>query len=114
MGTSSYKIPKPTLLGGIETEPHWQGTPGWNSDEDIIEKTKYAVQNGLQGMFSFRLDNDHGPWPVTPRVPTYHGHNLMYATAMAEMKNSNVSSFVINTYLSLHDDCLHIGCLDAV
>jgi hypothetical protein len=28
--TETYKIPKSILLGAIETEPHWQGTPGWN------------------------------------------------------------------------------------
>jgi hypothetical protein len=104
----NHKIPKTALLGGIECEPHWQGTPGWNTDDDIVQKTNYAAKAGLQGMFSFRIDNDHGPWPVTPRVPTYHGHNLMYATASAAPGVS--SNFVLNTYISLHDDVLNAGC----
>lgn len=53
-------------LGAIETEPHWQGDPGWNTDQSIVQKSKYAVAAKLQGMFSFRIDNDHGPWPVHP------------------------------------------------
>jgi hypothetical protein len=131
--TETYKIPKTTLLGAVECEPHWQPgtTPGGaiglmshrtflclailtfiffehpppppphththtrtrthtyhirtrahthtrararapyihageNSDADNVEKTTWAVTNGLQGMMSFRIDNDHGPWPVSP------------------------------------------------
>jgi hypothetical protein len=100
--TGTYGLPKSMLLGAIETEPHWQGTPGWNSDPDIVQKTKYAVETQLQGMFSFRIDNDHGPWPVTPRQPTYHGHQLMAATAMAAT-GGELRGFVLNTYMSLHD-----------
>jgi hypothetical protein len=36
------------------------------------------------------------------RRPTYEGVNLMYATAM-KATGGNLSDFVLNTYMSLHD-----------
>jgi len=104
-----WGIPKSMILGAVECEPHWQGDPGWNSDDCISSKTKFAVENGLQGMFSFRIDNDHGPWPTQPRQPTYEGHALMYDTAK---KAGAPESFVLNTYLSLFDEypLSQIGC----
>jgi len=84
--------------------PNPEGTPGWNSDSGIVAKTVYAAAHGLQGMFSFRIDNDHGPWPKTPAEPTYHGHNLMHETAVAGRHGSGVGAgMVLNTYMSLHD-----------
>lgn len=107
-----WKIPRSTLLGGIECEPHWNGDPGWNPDSCIISKTEYAVKNGLQGMFSFRLENDHGPAQTFPARPTYHGHKLMYDTAKAAGAPDN---FVLNTYMSLYDfhTSEQIGCVDS-
>jgi len=103
--TKTYKIPKSMLLGAIETEPHWQGDPGWNTDQSIVQKSKYAVAAKLQGMFSFRIDNDHGPWPVHPSRPTYHGANLMHATILNAFNSPGgiPKAFVLNTYMSLHD-----------
>lgn len=89
--------------GAVECEPHWQGTPGWNSDSDIVEKANYAVGAKLQGMMSFRIDNDHGPWPVHPAQPTYHGANLLWSTVKNATKSPNLGGFVLNTYISLHD-----------
>jgi hypothetical protein len=104
-----WGIPKSTVMGAAECEPHWQGDPGWNPDDCIVAKTKYAVENGLQGMFSFRIDNDHGPWPTTPHEPTYEGHALMYDAAK---QAGAPDSFVLNTYLSLYDEfpVEQIGC----
>lgn len=95
-----YGLPKTMLLGGVECEPHWNGSPGWNPDECIVSKVNYAVKNGLQGMFSFRLDNDHGPWPKSPAEPTYHGHQVMYDAAK---KAGAQPGFVLNSYMSLYD-----------
>ena len=81
-----------------------------NDDQDIVEKTTYAVDTELQGRFSFRIDNDHGPWPTTPAEPTYHGQNLMWRTAMAATKG-RLGGFALNTYISLHDPCAP-GALD--
>ena len=57
-------------------------------------------------MMSFRIDNDHGPWPVHPARPTCDGVNLLYATAAkASQAKGRLGStgFVLNTYISLHD-----------
>merc|ERR1712179_254222 len=99
-----FGIPKSTLLGAIECEP------GWNPDSCIVSKTQYAVKNGLQGMMSFRIDNDHGPAQTFPRQPTYHGHKLMHDTA----KSAGVpEKFVLNSYISLYDyyPPEQIGCV---
>eukprot|EP00754_Rhynchopus_humris_P020380 Rhum_TRINITY_DN14693_c0_g1::Rhum_TRINITY_DN14693_c0_g1_i3::g.107864::m.107864 len=96
---NTYKIPKSTLLCGAECEPHADGTlPGWNTDADLIAKTQYTAATGLQGMFSFRLDNDHGPWPKTPAEPTYHGAEVIAKTALNATKG-NLGGFVVNTYV---------------
>ena len=107
--TETYGIPKSALLGAVECEPHWQPgtTPGGeNSDTDIVQKARYAVQTQLQGMMSFRIDNDHGPWPVHPARPTYDGVNLLWQTAAeatAAKGGLGPTGFVLNTYISLHD-----------
>jgi hypothetical protein len=65
------------LLGGVCTE---------NSDvqtslDDTAAWTRYALQNQLRGMFSWRLDNDHGLQGQNEDVqPTFTGAKTIYAT----------------------------------
>ena len=71
------------LMGGICTE---------NSDvqtslEDTEKWTMYALENGLRGMFSWRLDNDHGSDGEEEDVdPTFTGAKLIYGTVLAYEK----------------------------
>lgn len=71
------------LMGGVCTE---------NSDvqtslADVQAWTQYALQNGLRGMFSWRLDNDHGSDGETEDVgPTFTGAKMVYDT----VSNNNV------------------------
>jgi hypothetical protein len=69
---------KPSILmGGVCTE---------NSDvqtslPDTKSWTQYAMQNGLRGMFSWRLDNDHGRHGQDEdRDPTFTGAKTIYDT----------------------------------
>jgi Glycosyl hydrolases family 18 len=65
------------LMGGVCTE---------NSDvqtslPDTASWTQYAMQNGLRGMFSWRLDNDHGTHGTEEDVdPTFTGAKTIYET----------------------------------
>ena len=65
------------LMGGVCTE---------NSDvqtslEDTAAWTQYALKNGLRGMFSWRLDNDHGLQGEQEDVqPTFTGAKTIYDT----------------------------------
>lgn len=65
------------LMGGACTE---------NSDvqtslEDTAAWTLYALQNQLRGMFSWRLDNDHGLQGTNEDVePTFTGAKTIYDT----------------------------------
>jgi hypothetical protein len=65
------------LMGGACTE---------NSDvqtslEDTRAWTQYAMKNGLRGMFSWRLDNDHGTHGEEEDVdPTFTGAKTIYQT----------------------------------
>lgn len=65
------------LMGGVCTE---------NSDvqtslEDTAAWTTYALKNGLRGMFSWRLDNDHGLQGENEDVqPTFTGAKTIYST----------------------------------
>lgn len=65
------------LMGGICTE---------NSDvqtslADTASWTQYAMQHGLGGMFSWRLDNDHGTHGKEEDVdPTFTGAKMIYDT----------------------------------
>jgi spore germination protein YaaH len=65
------------LMGGVCTE---------NSDvqtslADTERWTQYAMQNGLGGMFSWRLDNDHGTHGKEEDVdPTFTGAKMIYDT----------------------------------
>lgn len=65
------------LMGGVCTE---------NSDvqtslPDTQSWTQWAMKNGLKGMFSWRLDNDHGTHGQEEDVdPTFTGAKTVYAT----------------------------------
>jgi spore germination protein YaaH len=67
------------LMGGVCTE---------NSDvqtslADTENWTQYAMQNGLGGMFSWRLDNDHGTQGTDEDVdPTFTGAKTIYDTVI--------------------------------
>jgi hypothetical protein len=65
------------LMGGVATE---NGGPQTSLD-DTAAWTKYALQNGLRGMFSWRLDNDHGLQGTDEDVdPTFTGAKTIYDT----------------------------------
>lgn len=66
------------LMGGACTENGGAQT----SLEDTQSWTQYALQNGLKGMFSWRLDNDHGTHGTEEDVdPTFTGAKTIYDTA---------------------------------
>jgi GH18 family chitinase len=68
------------LLGGAATENGAAQT----SLSDTQAWTEYAKQNGLGGMFSWRLDNDHGTQGEEEDVdPTFTGAQTIYETAQA-------------------------------
>lgn len=65
------------LMGGVATENGNVQT----SLEDTAAWTEYALQNGLGGMFSWRLDNDHGLHGTEEDVdPTFTGAKTIYDT----------------------------------
>lgn len=65
------------LMGGVSTE----NGPYQTSLEDAQTWTQYALQNGLRGMFSWRLDNDHGTQGQEEDVdPTFTGAQAIYDT----------------------------------
>lgn len=66
------------LMGGVCTENSNVQT----SLEDTKSWTQYALQNGLRGMFSWRLDNDHGKHGKEEDVdPTFTGAKAIYDSA---------------------------------
>ncbi len=69
---------KPSLLmGGVCTENSAVQT----SLADTSAWTQYAMSNGLRGMFSWRLDNDHGQDGTNEDVdPTFTGAKAIYDT----------------------------------
>lgn len=70
-------IPANKLMGGVATENGNAQT----SLADTQAWTQYAMQNGLQGMFSWRLDNDHGTQGEDEDVdPTFTGAQTIYDT----------------------------------
>lgn len=70
-------IPANKLMGGVATENGSAQT----SLADTQSWTQYAMQNGLQGMFSWRLDNDHGTQGEDEDVdPTFTGAKTIYDT----------------------------------
>lgn len=67
------------LMGGACTENGNAQT----SLADTQSWTQYALQNGLKGMFSWRLDNDHGTQGTEEDVdPTFTGAQTIYNTVM--------------------------------
>lgn len=68
------------LMGGACTENGNYQT----SLENTRSWTQYAVQQGLRGMFSWRLDNDHGMHGTEEDVdPTFTGAKAIYDTVVA-------------------------------
>jgi hypothetical protein len=66
------------LMGGVCTENGDVQT----SLQDTAAWTLYAMQNNLRGMFSWRLDNDHGLQGTNEDVdPTFTGAKAIYDTA---------------------------------
>jgi GH18 family chitinase len=70
-------IPASKLMGGVATE----NGNALTSLSDTQTWTQYALKNGLLGMFSWRLDNDHTP-PGSPEDvnPTFTGAQTIYDT----------------------------------
>ena len=65
------------LMGGVCTENSDVQTPL----PDTQSWTQYAMQEGLRGMFSWRLDNDHGLHGTEEDVdPTFTGAKTVYDT----------------------------------
>lgn len=70
-------VKKSILMGGACTENGNAQT----SLADTQTWTKYALKNGLMGMFSWRLDNDHGTQGTEEDVdPTFTGAKTIYDT----------------------------------
>jgi hypothetical protein len=68
------------LMGGVCTENSNVQT----SLDDTQSWTSYALSNGLRGMFSWRLDNDHGTHGTEEDAdPTFTGAKTIYDTVMA-------------------------------
>jgi hypothetical protein len=67
------------LMGGACTENGGAQT----SLENTKSWTQYAIKSGLKGMFSWRLDNDHGKHGTEEDVdPTFTGAKTIYDTVM--------------------------------
>ena len=74
---TSAGIKSNILMGGVSTENGSVQT----SLTDTQNWTKYALNNGLRGMFSWRLDNDHGTHGTEEDVgPTFTGAKTIYDT----------------------------------
>lgn len=75
---------KPTLLlGGVCSENSGVQT----SLADTVTWTQYALNHGLRGMFSWRLDNDHGQDGEHEDVkPTFTGAKLIYDTVHSDAR----------------------------
>jgi hypothetical protein len=68
------------LMGGVCTENGGYQT----SLPDTAAWTQYALKHGLRGMFSWRLDNDHGQQGTDEDVdPTFTGAKTIYDTVQA-------------------------------
>ena len=65
------------LMAGVSTENGGVQT----TLSDTKRWTQYAMQNGLKGVFSWRLDNDHGTHGQQEDVdPTFTGAKMIYDT----------------------------------
>lgn len=72
-------IPALMLLGGVCTERDSPQTHNQTSLKDTKTWTKAALDKGLRGMFSWRLDNDHGGEGEDVE-PTFVGAKTVYET----------------------------------
>jgi hypothetical protein len=73
-------VARDLLIGGVCTENGGAQT----SLTDTAAWTQYALENALQGMFSWRLDNDHGLQGTEEDVqPTFTGAKTIYDTVQA-------------------------------
>ena len=88
-------IPASRLMGGACTENGNAQT----SLADTASWTQYAVDNGLGGMFSWRLDNDHGQDGTQEDVdPTFTGAKTIYDTvhsSRAESQNAAAAAVIV-------------------
>jgi len=77
------------LMGGVCTENSVYQT----SLGDTAAWTLYALKKGLRGMFSWRLDNDHGQQGNDEDVdPTFTGAKTIYDTVQAYGKSAGSAS----------------------
>jgi hypothetical protein len=78
------------LMGGVATENGAVQT----SLPDTAAWTEYALKNGLGGMFSWRLDNDHGTQGEQEDVdPTFTGAKTIYDTVHgADVKSGKTTA----------------------
>jgi len=78
-------IPAGILTGGVCTE----NSDAQTSLDDTAAWTLFALQNQLRGMFSWRLDNDHGLDGENEDVePTFTGAKKIYDTVQGYNKAS--------------------------
>ncbi|WP_055325899.1 glycosyl hydrolase family 18 protein [Ralstonia solanacearum] len=81
------------LMGGVCTENGNVQT----SLEDTAAWTTFALQNQLRGMFSWRLDNDHGQHGTQEDVdPTFTGAQTVYETVQNYGSGAGRSSGVLD------------------
>ncbi len=74
---TAARVKASILMGGACTENSGVQT----SLPDTKSWTQYALQNGLRGLFSWRLDNDHGTHGTEEDVdPTFTGAKTIYDT----------------------------------
>ena len=77
---TSAGVQSSILMGGVSTENGSVQT----SLEDTKTWTQYALDHNLGGMFSWRLDNDHGTDGQQEDVnPTFTGAKMIYDTVQA-------------------------------
>ena len=81
---TSAGVKSSILMGGVSTENGSAQT----SLTDTQSWTQYAVQQGIKGMFSWRLDNDHGTNGTEEDFnPTFTGAQTIYNTATGNNGN---------------------------
>lgn len=74
------------IMGGVCTENSDVQTPL----NEVTQWTQYAVANGLKGMFSWRLDNDHGTDGENEDVdPTFTGAKTVAMAAAPFVPNGS-------------------------
>lgn len=87
------------LMGGICTENSAVQT----SFSDITTWTQYAVSKGYKGMFSWRLDNDHGTDGEAEDVnPTFTGAIALAQAAMPFVPNGSYTFTCTGITSTLH------------